>query len=117
MEVDWSKCKGGIWCMLNNIDLDHKNLRNVEGVYIIWAEPEEGRLIIKVGKGDISDELKEARVEHAVQAFTNYTLFATWAEVSSLRRAGVELYLSKTLNPKIASNAKAAFATEVNLPW
>lgn len=116
MQLDWYKCKGGVWCDFFNLDLEHRYIRELEGVFLMWSGDKE-RSIVKVGQGNISDELLNLRKQLAIRAFVHLGLYCTWADVPSHRRDGVEVYLAKTLKPKISDSVPNATAVNVNLPW
>ncbi|MBM2813410.1 MAG: hypothetical protein HW421_172 [Ignavibacteria bacterium] len=117
MEVDWYKCKGDVWCELDKIDLEHKYLKGLEGVYIIWSQPEGKRNILKVSFGSIRTELKRDKEDLSLMAFSNYGIFVTWADVSSFKRKGVASYLIDQLKPKFVEKNVQASHIDVNLPW
>ncbi len=116
MELEWIKCRGGEWCELNRLDLSHKNLKNIDGVFILWYGKDD-RTILRTGNGRIATLLLENREDIAIQAFSKYGLYVTWALVPMFKRKGVEIYLSKTLNPKIKDDLPKGRPVKVNLPW
>ena len=116
MEVDWYHCKGGFWCELNKIDLNHPHLDDISGVYIIWCGTSE-RSVLRIGAGNIRAELYKNRFDIAIQAFTRLGIYVTWAEVPPDKRNGVEYYLIKELIPKFTKLPAKQGAVKVNLPW
>jgi hypothetical protein len=116
MEVDWYKCQGNIWCELNKIDADHKYLKGVDGLMIIWSGKEKS--ILKVSKGKISNMIKENKADIAIQAFAHLGLFVTWTDdVPMLKKASVYNFLVNKLNPKFMEVEAGKSQTEINLPW
>ena len=115
MTVSWYKCQGDIWCELNKIDTNHKNLEDVEGVYIIW-EGKNGS-VLRVGFGLMKREIMRNKSDIAIQAFSHLGLFITWAEISENSQKGVYSYIVKTLKPKFIDIEPKLLVTRVNLPF
>lgn len=117
MEIDWFKCRGGIWCELNKLDVDHKYVKSIYGVYVLWYEVQKTE-IVKVGHGKMRDELLKERKELAIQAFAKYKVKVTWAEVSKSKAEQVHAYLEDVLKPTIsADNLDKTKKIEVDLPF
>lgn len=116
MELEWFKCKGNVWCELKKIDLNHKYLSGIKGVYVIWYG-EKNRTVLRVGSGNIQTSLIGNRNDIAVMAFASKKVFVSWAEVSMLSRSNVHAYLAQKLNPKFKDDYPDKSPTEVNLPW
>ncbi len=117
MEIDWYKCKGDIWCELNKLDIDHKYVKGITGVYILWYEVQKIEFV-KIGHGKIRDELLNERKELAIQAFAKYKVKVTWAEVSKSKMGQVHAYLEDILKPTISSdNIDKTKKIEVDLPF
>ncbi|MBE2188512.1 MAG: hypothetical protein IAE98_03510 [Candidatus Kapabacteria bacterium] len=116
MAIDWHKCKGGVWCDLFQLDLEHEFLRNLSGVYIVWSGTTE-KSVLKVGSGLISTELKKERSDLAIQIFSHHGVYVSWAEVSALKRESVMLYLAEVLSPKLPVNLPRTIPVKVDLPW
>ncbi|MFP4528736.1 MAG: hypothetical protein ACLFQX_09315 [Candidatus Kapaibacterium sp.] len=117
MEVDWFKCVGDVWCELKKVDVNHEFVSECNGVYIIWSGKGNERVILKVGSGNIKEHILASRGNLAIKAFEYHGLYITWAEISPLRRTGVELYLLDTLEPRIIEDVPTAIKAKVNLPW
>lgn len=117
MELDWYKCKGEIWCELNKLDITHRYIKGLIGVYIIWYEMPE-KIIVKTGCGNISEELSKNKTDLAIQAFAKYKPKVTWAEVGKKEIEMVCAYINNFLKPKISQdNLDLSKTVEVNLPW
>ena len=116
IELEWTKCKGGIWCELNKLDLDHKLLQGLHGVYVLWSGRGD-RSILRVGSGKIADELKKNMRELAVIAFFSHGVFVSWAETPLLKTKSIQSYLAMRLNPKIDDGQSNATPIDCNLPW
>jgi hypothetical protein len=116
MEVDWYKCQGNIWCELNKIDADHKYLKGVDGIMIIWSGKE--RSILKVSKGKISMLIKQNKTDIAIQAFAHLGVYVTWTDdVPMLKKNNVYSFLVGKLKPKFVDEEATKSPVEVNLPW
>lgn len=116
MDIDWYKCQGDIWCELYKLDLNHKYLSGLAGVFIIWSGKTE-RTVLRVGYGDIAKELQKYSKDITIHAFQHHGVYATWAEVSMMKRKNVCSFLSKKLAPKFNDNVPDASPQEVELPW
>lgn len=115
MNVEWGKCQGDAWCKLANVDLTHEHFNNMEGVYIIWHLGDKPATV-RVGQGVIKDRLAAHRNDKAVQAYSAYGLFVTWARVEAAYRDGVEAFVAERLNPIVGDRFPNRRAIEVNLP-
>jgi hypothetical protein len=115
MQVDWIMCKGNIWCELNKVDTDHKNLVGEQGVYIIWSG-KEAKNILRIGSGIIRSEILKNQKDIAMLAFFHVGVYVTWAEVGN-KKDNVVAYLQQKLHPKFMDNPSKASPVNVNLPW
>jgi len=117
MDLFWNKCQGDVWCRLSTVNLAHSHFDNMVGVYIIWhGGPQPAT--VKVGRGNIRDELQAQRIDAHVQAFANLGLFVTWASVPEQQAAGVQVFLVQKLNPKVpVDNAAPAAPVSATVPW
>ena len=77
MTVDWTKCKGNVWCKLNEVDLSSSHFNHMTGVYVIWHGGNNSRTV-RVGQGFIRDRLQEHRTDPEVQVYKHLDLFVTW---------------------------------------
>ena len=117
MDVEWYKCAGNVWCELNKLDLSHRYVKNIKGVYIIWYEMQE-IVVVRTGFGYIGDELEESRSGLEVQAFAKYKLKVSWTDIPKNSWQGVFNYLTEKLKPKLASDeVDNTTPVEINLPW
>ncbi len=116
MEVEWYKCQGDIWCDLNKVDADHKYLKGVDGIMIIWSSKD--RNVLKVDIGKISNLIKENKADIAIQAFAHLGLFVTWTDdVPMLKKNQVYSYLVTELKPKFLDEPAKKSPLAINLPW
>ena len=116
MQLNWTRCKGDVWCKLNSVNLDHKHFNNRQGVYIIWhggVNPE----VVYVSQGNIRQQLTKHRGDREIQQYESLGLYVTWATVIEEHRNGVEAYLADKWLPKVGTNHPQAARIEVNSPW
>ena len=116
MTIDWYKCKGNVWCELFKLDLSHKYLSGLTGVYIIWSGTGE-KSCLRVGYGDIQKELLKHSKDIAMNAFSHLGVYVTWAEVSAFKRKGVVSFLHQSLDPKFVEEEPKSSPVAVDLPW
>ena len=116
MELNWTKCVGGVWCPLLSVNLDHEHFNNLSGVYVIWHSGQDPATVY-VGSGNITDRLREHRRSSDILQFSEFGLFVTWARVPATRQEGVERFLADTLRPKVGERHPDAHPVTVNLPW
>lgn len=100
-QIDWMKCKGGKWCDLFKINLESTALKDGNGVYVIWTGKDGQDKILRVGHGNLSEELIKARENLAIQAFRHIGVPVAIAEIPEEHSAGVATYLNKKLKPAI----------------
>lgn len=117
MASNWYKCKGGIWCDLYKLDIEHDYLKKLDGVFVIWAGDIKDHKVINVGSGNIRSKLMTAKSDKAIQAFTNVGVFVSWTEVGAFKRAGVELYLINSLKPLIVYSTPKGIPIKTPFPW
>lgn len=115
--LEWNKCKGDIWCDLFKLDLEHEYIVGVHGVYVLWHGDSGNYTPLKVGYGEINNELFVDRKDLAIQAFSHLGVKVSWAEVQGMKRKGVYAWLKNKLNPKIITDLQAGSPIECNLPW
>lgn len=117
IQVSWVKCKGGVFCDLFKLDVDHKNLTGLEGVYIIWMGAETSRRVLRVGCGNIQKEFVRLRKDLAMQAFAHLGASVTWTVVEAKKHHNIMAYLIQKYQPSIIDNNEIAKPVEVNLPF
>lgn len=116
MNVKWMKCQGEVWCPLSTVNLSHLHFDKMEGVYVIWHGGSNAATV-RVGQGIIKDRLAAHRADPAIQAFSQFSLFVTWASIPQIYRDGVEAFLANKLNPKVGERFPKVQPIEINLPW
>ena len=117
MLVNWIKCEGQQWCDFLKLNLDHSHFNSLGGVYIIWHGGQNAS-VVRVGQGEsIRDRLKTHRQDPEVRKYAHLGLFATWAQVTTANRDGIERFLAEKWKPKVGSKFPAVPAIEVNSPW
>lgn len=117
LQVSWVKCKGGVYCDLFKLDVTHKNLADLDGVYIIWTGAESNRRVLRVGCGDIQTEFIRLRKDLAMQAFQHLGAQVTWTLVDPSKHHNIMAFLIQKYNPSIIENNKIAKPIEINLPF
>jgi CheY-like chemotaxis protein len=115
--VQWEKCKRGTWCILAELDLDHRHFNDMEGVYVIW-QGEENPVALRAGQGLIRNSLARERNDKDLLAHTeNRELYVTWAEVNPRFRDGVLRYISEALKLELEGSYPDVRPVRINLPW
>jgi len=115
--VQWEKCKRGTWCILLELDLDHRHFSDMEGVYIIW-QGEENPVALRIGQGLIRESLERERNDKELLACREqHELYVSWAQVNPRFRDGVVRYIAEALKPKLESAYPDVVPVGVNLPW
>ena len=112
------KCKNGVWCKLNFVDLSHPHFEGRHGIYIIWHGGKEAAVVF-IGHGNIRKEIELCRNDSMIQKFKDRGLFVTWATVQEIDRDGIMGYLIDKWSPKIrdSDNIPKASSIPVNSPW
>lgn len=114
MELYWVKCTNGLWCPLQNVDLEKVD---TQGVYVIWHSGNPAR-VVYVGQGDIKDRLTKHRREQEILYYGAYgELLVTWASVPWNLQDGVERYLADAWHPLVGESYPDALPIAVNSPW
>lgn len=116
MALDWYKCTGALWCDLNRVNLESKELQSLYGVYMIFTGSGTAS-VLKVGCGVITKELQNARQDIVMRAFSGHGLFVTWAKLSDLHGPGAAEYLKQLYKPKFSPPNGKEIPFKVNLPF
>ena len=111
MSVKWAKYKKQGWCRLNTLNLE---LVKSSGIYIIW-KPQSRNNVIRIGQGQISNELQHLRNNPDIVRFGS-DLLVTWASVPEKYRDGVERYLYEQYSPISVDRVANARLIYVNMP-
>ena len=115
--VQWEKCKRGMWCILSELDLDHRHFNGLEGVYVIW-QGEKNPVALRAGQGLIRKSLARERNDKDLLADAeNHELYVTWAEVNPRFRDGVLRYVSQALKLELEDSCPSVTPVRINLPW
>jgi len=117
MQIEWFKCKGGVWCNIFKLDLTHELIRGVDGIFLIWTGSDKQRKILMVGTGKIDIELEKLRNDLSLQAFQHLGVFVSWTEVPAFRRNAIETFLLTELKPSMNTPREGGGGTKVNMPW
>lgn len=114
--VQWCKGEQGLWCKLKEVEVDHKSLDGVQGVYIIWQDLRD-RVVLRVGEGSLRDCLDQEQRNQQLSDYPPIALLVTWAPVNALHRADVARYLAAALKPRLGNRYAEGNQIKVNLPW
>jgi len=130
IKLRWQKCiKNSLWCQFNEKLLKDDRLKarlgdrsvGISGVYIIWTEIDNNRIVIKVGSGIIRDKLSADLKNPEIQAYKPTRLYVTWASTLSAIgpeeiQKGIEKFLETVFKPKLVENLSDVDLILVNLP-
>ncbi len=118
MNLLWLKCKNNAWCSLRDVDLSHSYYDNFVGIYIIWYWNKFGEAVtIKVGQGNLREQLTVHRSDPRIQQYAHLNLLVTWTDTLPHLRDGAEAYLGKVLKPRVDSLFPDAKPIPVSLPF
>jgi len=118
--LDWIKIRPSEdepprWCNLFTLDLDHRYFGDLEGVYVVWYNGQQP--VLRVGQGSIRVALTGMREnDELIQLDAEHTIYVSWVQIESEKRAGVERYLIEMLNPRVFMHLPPVEPIEVNLP-
>ncbi len=113
--VEWEKCKAGTWCILLQLDLEHKHFDEMEGVYVIWyGDPNP--VALRVGYGYIRNCLANERNDKDALAYKQDEIYVTWGKVGRKFCGGIVRYIADVLKPKLESSSPDVEPIEVNIP-
>lgn len=111
LKVKWIKYRNQQWCRLNTLNLDKVTS---QGAYVIW-QPSRNNSVIRIGQGNISQQLQILRNHPDITYFGN-DLLATWASVHTDFRDGVERYLYEQFSPLVGDQIASGPLVYINLP-
>jgi hypothetical protein len=116
LQLHWSKCAGGEWCRLDQIELAEID---GFGVFVVWRGGDFGRssAVLYIGHGALRQEIAECRRDRIIGNHNGEGLRITWAEVDPRDADGVASYLYQQLRPLWGEVLHAPAAPRpVNLP-
>jgi len=111
LSVKWAKYKKQGWCRLNTLNLEQVK---TSGNFIIW-KPQNKDNVIRIGHGNIADELQQLRNNSLIARFGE-DLLVTWASVQEPYREGVERFLYEQYSPVSVDRVANARMVYVNMP-
>lgn len=113
MELQWYKCAGAEWCLLEHVDT--ARLDGV-GVVVVWREGDSQRAsaVLFVGSGGLRHAVATCRRDPVLSSTAG--LRVTWAEVDPRDVAGVAAYLYQQLRPLWGAVPQPVPSRPVNLP-
>jgi hypothetical protein len=116
LQLQWSKCAGGDWCRLDDLDVTEID---GFGVFVVWRAGDFGRTsaVLYAGRGALRQEIADCR-RHPIMSNKNSDgLRITWARVDPRDVDGVAAYLYQQLRPLWGEVLRSAAAPRpVNLP-
>ncbi|MFM5977563.1 MAG: hypothetical protein ACKO99_14630 [Dolichospermum sp.] len=111
LSVEWESRQ-----LLEGVNLTELSKYRLSGVYIIWYEGIEER-VVRIGQGIILDRLSVHRNTHEIMSYKQFgELFVTWTIVEPKLQNGIENYLGYTLKPLVAERFPDVVPIPVNLP-
>ena len=123
IHVYWYTCivkrtEKKVYCETENIDLEDKLIKGVEGNYIYWC-PGRANEIAYVGLGIIDKAIKRHREKDdpVKKHYGTEELYFTYAVVADKNQKGVEHYLGDLLKPEVGEKWSGNEPKiEINLP-
>ena len=96
MQLTWSKCAGGEWCLLDAVDVASIDQH---GVFVVWRPADLGRApgVLYVGRGPLRAKIEDCRRDPIMGASPG--LRVTWAAVDPRDVDAVAAYLYQQLRP------------------
>jgi hypothetical protein len=113
VQLQWFKCAGHAWCLLEEVDLADVDSY---GVLVIWRAGELGRasVVLYIGNGQLRQLVQECRRGPLFRSAL--ALRVTWARVDPRDVDGVAAYLYQQLRPLWGEVPPAVAPQPVNLP-
>lgn len=112
--LTWLKCKGGVWCSLERLQLDTVT---ESGVYVIWHSGSSPR-VVYVGQGVVAQRLGQHRKSAEILAYAKFgELKVTWASAPSHQWDGIERHLADRFSPLVGDAYPNVHPIVVNGPW
>jgi hypothetical protein len=113
VQLQWHKCVGAEWCLLERVDpaqLDGS------GVFVVWRVGDSHRAsaVLFVGSGGLRQEVAACQRDPVLSSAPG--LRVTWAKVDPRDVAGVAVYLYQQLRPLWGEVPQPVPARPVNLP-
>lgn len=112
MQVSWQKnTQNNEWFDFLRLDLDAPYFNEKRGVFLIWYIGSPGR-VIKVGSGNLSEQLKNLRSNPSVIDFSkNGPLKVSWVAVNGVLKEdqmlGVQAFLYNTYAPILGEKTES----------
>jgi hypothetical protein len=113
LQLQWVKCAGAEWCLLDEVDVatidDH-------GVFIVWRPGDVAcaPVVLYVGGGPLRQKIEGCRGAPIMRGAQG--LRVTWARVDPRDVDAVGAYLYRQLRPLWGEVVRAAAPRPVNLP-
>lgn len=112
MLLQWHKCAGGDWCLLDTLDIARID---AHGVFVVW-QPGNGRasVVLYVGRGALRQEIAHCQRDPVFGGAAGLRI--TWARVDPHDVDAVAAYLYQQLRPLWGEVPQPVPVLPVNLP-
>lgn len=121
-QVKWVKnSQNNEWFDFLRLNLDAAYFNNKVGVYVIWYTSPSSAKVIRVGSGNISERLKDHRMNQEIVKYSSLgSLKVSWVVADSnplliSEIQGVELFLSNKYHPLVNDRFPNASEVQINL--
>ncbi len=113
LQLQWMKCAGAEWCLLDEVELTHID---EYGVFVVWRPGDVGRapVVLYVGRGPLRQAIADCRRDPIMRGSTGLRI--TWAKVDPHDVDGVGAYLYQQLRPLWGEVPRSGAPRPVNLP-
>jgi hypothetical protein len=113
LQLQWSRCAGTEWCLLQQVDLAAVD---DSGVVVVWRPGDKARAsgVLFVGSGSLREQIASCQRDPVLASADG--LRVTWAKVDPSDVAGVAAYLYQQLRPLWGEVPELVPARAVNLP-
>ena len=110
--VQWVKnTQNNDWFDFLRLNLDAPYFLNKRGVYVVWYTTPSVAKVVRVGSGNISERLKDHRINPTITQYSNLgQLKVSWIVVDTLvinerEILGIERYLTRVYSPLIGDRS------------
>ena len=102
-QVVWIKnTQNNDWFDFLRLNLDSSYFIDKRGVYVIWYASPGTAKVVKLGSGNISERLKEHRLNPDIIRYASYgQLKVSWIILGESEFLGVEKYLARVYSPLV----------------
>ena len=102
-QVTWIKnTQNNDWFDFLRLNLEAPYFINKRGIYVIWYTSPGSAKVVRLGQGNISERLKEHRLNPDITRYASYgQLKVSWIVLNENELSGVEKYLARVYSPLI----------------